>query len=161
MQLFSCTVILVLSRSVCPAADFVVRKVADINPSGDAFKHAPDFTEFNSELYFAAQGPDGEELYKTNGSSVAQVTDFLDPQKVFSSFTVFRSGSCGIANLPGTKPCSSLNLDRFRSLLALTTVSTETFLARFGCCQQAILGLMNKLLHTFVDKFVPRGRGKS
>ena len=55
------------------AVDFVVRQVADINPVGDSIPSM--FTELNGELFFSAQGPSGQELYKTDGNTVALVAD--------------------------------------------------------------------------------------
>ena len=51
-------------------------EVADINPGPDSFS-LRGFMEFGGELFFvAAVGPNRREVFKTDGLSVTQVTDF-------------------------------------------------------------------------------------
>ena len=50
-------------------------------------------TIFNDELYFTADGPNGEELFKTDGNTVIEVTD-INPGSGSSSpddFTIFNN----------------------------------------------------------------------
>ena len=45
----------------------------DINPAGDSSPSG--YTFYDDLLYFAAEGPSGNELYRTDGNSVTLVAD--------------------------------------------------------------------------------------
>ena len=62
-----CVFIVVVCGADCFAVDFAIRQVADINPIGDASPGR--FTEFNDLLYFTASGPNGSELYRSDGAN--------------------------------------------------------------------------------------------
>ena len=53
-------------------------QVADINPDGDAFRYdfyRGAYAMFKEELFFSAIGPNGHELFRTDGTSVTEVAD--------------------------------------------------------------------------------------
>lgn len=62
-----------LSSQLAFATDVVVQRVEDLNPTGDSVPYG--FIEFQDQLYFGANGPDGIELYRTNGQQTEQVAN--------------------------------------------------------------------------------------
>ena len=83
------------------AAPDVVRMVADITTSPRAGSFG-NFTVINDELYFTANdGDHGIELWKTDGTNVARLTDinygtlpsFISAPTLFNGEVYFRAGS--------------------------------------------------------------------
>ena len=65
------TVATLVSTSSLPATTFQVEEVTDINPDGDSYPHG--MVVYRDALFFHAEGPNGRQLFKTDGRSVTQV----------------------------------------------------------------------------------------
>lgn len=83
----------VITPKAIDFADLVVRRVAEINTTGSS--NPSGFTIYNNELYFAADGGTGRELWKTDGTAGGTVmahnvnTDPDPSPSAPSDFTVY------------------------------------------------------------------------
>ena len=65
---------------------YILKALDDINPVATPIGSFPlGFTKFKEELYFMATGPNGRELYKTDGETVVELANIHPAGDAFAS----------------------------------------------------------------------------
>lgn len=106
--LFCFTVTCALEKQASTGTEFVVTEIADIFPGGRS--NPTGYFEFDKQLFFAATGPLGRGLYKTDGFNVSLLDEIqLDGDASPEQFTNFNGQLFFSANGPHGNELYSTN----------------------------------------------------